>query len=1168
MDEQTRRTGLDIIGDVPWGTHFCHFYRTKRELIDVLVPYFKAGLESNEFCLWVTSEPLVEQDAHKAMSEAIPDFDRYLKTGQIEIMPHDQWYLKDGVFDSERVLRGWVDKLDSALSRGYSGLRLTGNAAWLEKRDWASFADYEAAVTSVIGKHKMVALCSYWLEKCSAAEVIEAARSHAFAIVSHNGNPELVEGALYRQTREALAQLRASEERNRLLVENATEGIVVIQDGEIVFANSQVTEVIGDSEPGQPSRPITELIHPDDRQMVMERLLGVLGSQDRPGIFSFRIINQEGNIRWIEASMTPVTWNGRPAVLSYVSDITDRKLTEIDLKIKDSAMATSINGIVILDLEGKVTYVNPSFLRIWGFDSEKEVLGKSLLEITDASEKAEAAALMRESRQKGMWQGVLEGMRFKDGAGYAVLLSANTVTNEAGEPTHSMASFVDIVDLKRTEEALRASEERNRLLIDNAAEGILVLQDEKVVFRNAKYVEITGLPEEELMSMHFTELVHPDDRQIVTERYLKRLKGEEISPTYAVSGIDKAGNVKWLEASAALFTWNGRPAILGLVTNITERKRAEEALRESEKRYRLLFDVTPIVISITTPEGRAVAVNNAIREMSGYTPEEFMTLNMNDIYVDPGERRRMRALLQREGRVRDFETGFRRKDGLISIVLLNADTIELDNQRLILATVRDITERKQAEEEIQGLLDSVAQERDGLSSLVNSITDEVWFADTEKNFTLMNPAALREFGYSSANPINVEEMARSLEVYRPDGSLRPVEEAPPLRALRGESVQNVEEIIRTPLRGELRYRQVSAAPVRDASGNITGSVSVVRDITDLKKAEEKLQLQQKHFRALIENASDAITIAGADGTISYESPSCERMSGFKPEERIGANMIERVHPDDIKLLSDTFSRLIQHPGSTMWDEIRLRHKDGKWLTAEATVTNLLHDPAVNGIVVNLRNITARKRAEEALRESEARYRLLAENLSDVIWTMGTDLKYTYVSPSVTLLRGYTVEEAMAQPLAENLTPESLEIAMKLMVEEEAKERTGQYDPNRSVTMEVEVSCKNASTIWLENRVTYLRDSNGQIAAYLGISRDITKRKKAEEALKASEDKFRGLFEHMTSGGAVYEAIDNGEDFVFKDFNPTAEKIEQGKQRRRSRQARNRSISRSQGIRAF
>ena len=554
MDEQTRRTGLDIIGDVPWGTHFCHFYRTKHELIEVLVPYFKAGLESNEFCMWVTAEPLVEQDARKAMSEAIPDFDRYLKTGQIEIMPHDRWYLKDGVFDSERVLHGWVDKLDSALSRGYSGLRLTGNAAWLKKKDWTSFADYEAAVTGVIGKHKMVALCSYWLEKCGAAEVIEAARSHAFAIVSHNGNPELVEGALYRQTREALAQLRDSEERNRLLVENATEGIVVIQDGEIVFANSRVTEVIGHSEPGQPPRPITELIHPDDRQMVMERLLGMPGSQDRPGIFSFRIINKEGNIRWIEANMAPFTWNGRPAVISYVSDITDRKLIEMDLKIKDSAMATSINGIVILDLEGKVTYVNPSFLRIWGFDSEKEVLGKSLLEITDASQKAEAAALMREAGKKGMWQGVLEGMRFKDGARYAVLLSANTVTNESGKPTHSMASFVDIADLKRTEEALRASEERNRLLIDNAAEGILVLQDEKVVFHNAKYVEIAGFPEEELVSMHFTELVHPDDRQIVTERYLKRLKGEEISPTYAVRGIDKAGNVKWLEATAALFT--------------------------------------------------------------------------------------------------------------------------------------------------------------------------------------------------------------------------------------------------------------------------------------------------------------------------------------------------------------------------------------------------------------------------------------------------------------------------------------------------------------------------------------------------------------------------------------------------------------------------------------
>jgi PAS domain S-box-containing protein len=152
-----------------------------------------------------------------------------------------------------------------------------------------------------------------------------------------------------------------------------------------------------------------------------------------------------------------------------------------------------------------------------------------------------------------------------------------------------------------------------------------------------------------------------------------------------------------------------------------------------------------------------------------------------------------------------------------------------------------ITERKRAEEETQRLLAAVQEEKDRLSALINSIQDEVWFADTQKRFTLTNPSALREFGLGAGNGIGVEKLAESLEVYRSDGTARPVDEAPPLRALQGEVVTNQEEMVRTPGSGELKYRQVSAAPVRDQSGTIIGSVSVVRDITERKRMEEALR---------------------------------------------------------------------------------------------------------------------------------------------------------------------------------------------------------------------------------------------------------------------------------------------------------------------------------------
>ena len=104
MGENLRNSGIDIIGDVPWGTHFCQFYQTKEDLMDIIVPYFKAGLENNEFCLWVTSQPLEVEEAKEALRRAVPDLDVYLEKGQIEIISYTDWYVTEGVFDSERVL--------------------------------------------------------------------------------------------------------------------------------------------------------------------------------------------------------------------------------------------------------------------------------------------------------------------------------------------------------------------------------------------------------------------------------------------------------------------------------------------------------------------------------------------------------------------------------------------------------------------------------------------------------------------------------------------------------------------------------------------------------------------------------------------------------------------------------------------------------------------------------------------------------------------------------------------------------------------------------------------------------------------------------------------------------------------------------------------------------
>ncbi len=222
MNQNLRNSGIDIIGDVPWGTHFCQFYQTKEDLMDVLIPYFKAGLENNEFCMWVTSQPLDVEEAKEALRKAVPDLDIYIEKGQIEIIPYTQWYVKEGVFDSNRVLNGWVEKLNQALANGYDGLRLTGNTFWLEKEDWNDFVDYEEEVDRVLGNYQMIALCTYCLDRCNAKEIIDVVVNHQFALIKREGKWEQIESSKRKQVEEVQRQ---SEEKYHNLFMNMTEEV-------------------------------------------------------------------------------------------------------------------------------------------------------------------------------------------------------------------------------------------------------------------------------------------------------------------------------------------------------------------------------------------------------------------------------------------------------------------------------------------------------------------------------------------------------------------------------------------------------------------------------------------------------------------------------------------------------------------------------------------------------------------------------------------------------------------------------------------------------------------------------------------------------------------------------------------------------------------------------
>jgi DNA-binding CsgD family transcriptional regulator len=189
-----RKTGLPILGEVPWGSHLCLFHETKQDLLDTLVPFFKAGLDSHEFCVWAVSDPLTLDEARAALRRD-PGLARFLAAGSVEILPGYEWYLSSGGVDHKWITAGWHEKLRAALARGYAGLRASGNAFWLQTEYWDDFYVYERELDAALADRQEIALCTYPLDASRAADMLDVARAHQLTVARRRGNWELVEAA-------------------------------------------------------------------------------------------------------------------------------------------------------------------------------------------------------------------------------------------------------------------------------------------------------------------------------------------------------------------------------------------------------------------------------------------------------------------------------------------------------------------------------------------------------------------------------------------------------------------------------------------------------------------------------------------------------------------------------------------------------------------------------------------------------------------------------------------------------------------------------------------------------------------------------------------------------------------------------------------------------------
>jgi PAS domain S-box-containing protein len=904
------------------------------------------------------------------------------------------------------------------------------------------------------------------------------------------------------------------------LIDNANESIVISQDWRIIYVNNKCAEMAGLSKQNLIGLAFLDITHPDDRPAVKERYSKLLSGEWLSDGISVRGFDKDGNTRWAELREIPFSWHGRPAIASLVNDITDRKRAEEALAQSErkyrQLVETVSEGIWVVDKDANTVFVNPRMAEMMGYTVE-EMTGKHLLSLVTDKRGAEIAERKLESRRQGIGERYEAEAIRKDGTKIHLSVCASPILDDDGKYAGSIAGVQDVTDRIQAEEALRDSERHYRFLADNTTDVIWVTDmNLKPSYFSPSVTNLMGYTVEEAMDGTLETRVTPTSAEVAAKVFAQAITREKQKPgtttsqTMEVELKHKDGSTVWVETTVSFMRDSKRQAVgvLGTMRDVTERRRAQEALKASEINYRNLFEHTLLGLEVVDMQtSKVVLSNRSMAEMFGFKSTADMVGTNPMDYVLPEDREwvasQMVQLMTEPGWHKVAILRSRTEDGRIIWITGLGAPIDYEGRPSMLLSLIDTTAAKLAQDKLQ---ESELKNR----LLIENATEGI--------------VVLQDGLVKFANPKGSELVGRSgeeltptpfLDFIHPDDRQMMMDNH--VKRLAGEDVPNDYTFRMIDKQGNARWIQINAVRL-DWEGK-PAILAMLTDITDRKQANEALKASEERFRTIIENARDAITIVDENFSVIYESPSLAMVTGYTPEEWLGKSLGDMaIHPDDIPMLASKFELLKSQPGSVTEDlSVRYKHRDGSWHVIEASGRNLLHDPRVNGVVVNFRDITARRRMEEALRESEHSYRLLAENVTDVIWTTNMGLRVTYMSPSGVRLVGFSQEEYLNMTLEDMLTPSSFQDGMRAFAEQQAISSARQDTSPPSWTLEVQLRCKDGSTIWVEETVTFLCDQSGNAIGLLGVTRDIRERKKAEEALRISEGKHRTLVEASPDG---------------------------------------------------
>jgi PAS domain S-box-containing protein len=389
--------------------------------------------------------------------------------------------------------------------------------------------------------------------------------------------------------------------------------------------------------------------------------------------------------------------------------------------------------------------------------------------------------------------------------------------------------------------------------------------------------------------------------------------------------------------------------------------------------------------------------------------------------------------------------------------------------------------------------EALRESRESFKALAENANDGVLIAVGGGVHVYANRRASEITGYSIAELLktSIEDLAAPDEIKNLMEKFR--------KRISGKNIPNQYETVIIHKDGRSVPIEITAA--KTIWHGQPAIIVIIRDITELKRMEVELKERETKLCQLVDNTTDWVWTIDLEGCYTYSNPAIYNLLGYRTNEIIGTTTFPLIHPYDEPFVRDMLKQCIDL--KVGWHNVPIRwlHKDGSVHLFESSASPLVNaEEQITGFSGIDRDITERKKAENALRESEAKFRLIADNTADSIWIFDMDMHLQYISPSVKKMKGFTVEETLSQSLEEMMTPSSLESLMKRFQLEMELEASGTADPDRAVSFETEEYCKDGSTILVENSVTLIRDAQGRPVLMQGISRDITSRKRTEERL--------------------------------------------------------------------